>query len=56
VQVPGGVFIPSLITGAAMGRFIGVTMQFLDPTDRVVGVFADRGTYALVGACANLAG
>jgi chloride channel 7 len=48
--VPAGLFVPSLISGAAIGRLIGeVLVQFV--TDKV-----DPGMYALIGAGAVLAG
>ncbi|CAK8985921.1 unnamed protein product [Durusdinium trenchii] len=51
--VPAGLFVPSLLTGAVLGRFVGEVLQAELP--QVVGP-ADPGIYALVGACAMLAG
>mmetsp|Transcript_68512 Transcript_68512/g.198769 ORF Transcript_68512/g.198769 Transcript_68512/m.198769 type:complete len:807 (+) Transcript_68512:74-2494(+) len=48
LSVPSGLFVPSLLGGAAMGRIIG---QTLEPY-----VTADPGIYALVGATAMLSG
>jgi len=33
--VPGGVFIPSMIAGAALGRLVGHALRALDPTEQV---------------------
>lgn len=51
--VPGGVFIPSMIAGAAMGRLIGFMLRSINGTELI---FADKGTYSLVGAAATLSG
>ena len=45
--VPSGLFVPSLLTGAALGRLLG---ELLKPWGAVPGM------YALVGAAASLAG
>jgi len=42
--VPGGVFIPSMIAGAAMGRVVGHFFNFVSGSV----IIADNGTYALV--------
>jgi chloride channel 7 len=47
LPVPSGVFVPSLLAGAAFGRFWGHSLNQAFP-----GSFADSGTYALVGAAA----
>lgn len=47
--MPSGLFIPSLLSGAALGRIVG---QSLHP----LGGFAAPGVYALIGASAVLGG
>jgi chloride channel 7 len=51
--VPGGVFIPSMIAGASLGRVIGHLLRSINGAELL---FADKGTYALVGAAATLSG
>lgn len=51
--VPSGLFVPSLLSGAAFGRLFGHLLHKLDHTN---GTFADSGTYALMGAAAVLGG
>jgi chloride channel 7 len=51
--VPAGMFVPSLMSGAAFGRLIGHLLHKLDNTS---GTFADSGTYALMGAAAITSG
>jgi len=53
VAVPSGLFVPSLLSGAAFGRLVGHLLHRIDHTN---GTFADSGTYALVGAAAVLGG
>lgn len=53
IAVPSGLFVPSLLSGAAFGRLVGHLLHRLDPTN---GLFADSGTYALIGAAAVLGG
>lgn len=53
IAVPSGLFVPSLLSGAAFGRLCGHLFHKLDHTS---GTFADSGTYALMGAAALLAG
>lgn len=48
--VPSGLFVPSLLTGAALGRLCGQLLE------EHVGGVSHPGTYALVGASAVLAG
>jgi chloride channel 7 len=48
-SIPSGLFIPSLLSGAALGRIVG---QALHP----LGGFAEPGIYALVMASAVLGG
>lgn len=52
LAVPGGIFIPLLLTGAAWGRLIGLGVESVFPN--VAGI--DPGKYALVGAAAQLGG
>lgn len=53
IAVPAGMFVPSLLSGAAFGRLIGHLLHKLDKTR---GTFADSGTYALMGAAAVTGG
>jgi len=53
IAVPSGLFVPSLLSGAALGRLCGHLLHKLDHTS---GTFADSGTYALMGAAAVLGG
>ena len=48
---PAGLFVPTLLAGAAYGRLIGHWMNMAFP-----GYVADSGTYALIGAAAILGG
>jgi len=48
--VPSGLFVPSLLGGAAFGRMIGQEMQAID------SVATTHGLYALIGATAMLSG
>ena len=48
--VPSGLFVPSLLVGAVLGRLVGQGLQSLS------GKVAPPGMYALVGAGATLAG
>lgn len=51
INVPGGIFIPGLTMGAALGRFFGELL--------VLGGLAsdrDRGTFALLGSAASISG
>ncbi|PAA83097.1 hypothetical protein BOX15_Mlig012289g1 [Macrostomum lignano] len=51
VMVPSGLFIPSLLIGAAWGRGVGIGLNLLFPTH-----FTDPGKFALIGAAAQLGG
>ncbi|XP_070580621.1 H(+)/Cl(-) exchange transporter 7-like [Ptychodera flava] len=51
LSVPSGLFIPSLLTGAAWGRLVGMFVHSYVP-----GSFSDPGKYALIGAAAQLGG
>lgn len=46
IAVPSGLFVPTLLSGAAFGRLCGHLLHKLDHTN---GTFADSGTYALMG-------
>ncbi|XP_042861796.1 H(+)/Cl(-) exchange transporter 7-like isoform X2 [Penaeus japonicus] len=50
--IPSGLFIPTLLCGAAWGRLVGKLMSLLFPDQD----WADEGKYALVGAGAMLGG
>lgn len=53
LSVSGGLFIPCLVTGAAWGRLVGLSLEtFFPHADWCV----DPGKYALVGAAAQLGG
>jgi H+/Cl- antiporter ClcA len=49
--VPSGLFVPTLLSGAAFGRLIGHLLHQFNQ-----GTFADAGTYSLVGAAAVMGG
>jgi chloride channel 7 len=51
VMAPAGLFVPTLLAGAAYGRLIGHWMNTAFP-----GHVADAGTYALIGAASILGG
>ncbi|XP_072549298.1 H(+)/Cl(-) exchange transporter 7 [Salminus brasiliensis] len=53
LTVSAGVFIPSLLIGAAWGRLFGILLPFM--TTKKLG-WADPGKYALMGAAAQLGG
>uniref|UniRef100_A0A8L2UJZ0 Chloride channel protein n=1 Tax=Rattus norvegicus TaxID=10116 RepID=A0A8L2UJZ0_RAT len=52
LTVSAGVFIPSLLIGAAWGRLFGISMSYLTGA----AIWADPGKYALMGAAAQLGG
>lgn len=52
IAVPSGLFIPSLLTGSAYGRFVGEVMVKVFGEDSGI----DPRTYSLVGAAAVLGG
>ncbi|KAG5178539.1 chloride channel protein 7 [Tribonema minus] len=54
VAVPSGLFVPSLLSGAALGRLCGHLLHKLAGGNGAL--FADSGTYALIGAAAALGG
>ncbi|KAM7542895.1 hypothetical protein Aperf_G00000006787 [Anoplocephala perfoliata] len=51
VSVPSGLFIPSLLLGAAWGRLVGDLLHAASPT-----IFPDPSKFALIGAAAQLGG
>lgn len=51
LAIPSGLFIPSLLIGAAWGRLVGIGMSSLFPDAGL-----DPGKYALIGAAATLGG
>ncbi|KAK2180123.1 hypothetical protein NP493_458g02020 [Ridgeia piscesae] len=52
LSVPSGLFIPCLLTGAAWGRLIGISVRGVFPDAE----WANPGKFALVGAAAQLGG
>lgn len=52
LAIPSGLFIPSLLIGAAWGRLFGICLQYLFPD----ATWLDSGKYALIGAAAQLGG
>ena len=48
---PAGIFVPTLLSGAALGRVLGHVLHVLFPTHVM-----DAGSYALIGAAAVLGG
>uniref|UniRef100_A0A8C1W1S8 Chloride channel protein n=1 Tax=Cyprinus carpio TaxID=7962 RepID=A0A8C1W1S8_CYPCA len=53
LTVSAGVFIPSLLIGAAWGRLFGILLSFIASSQ---SIWADPGKYALIGAAAQLGG
>lgn len=51
LAIPSGLFIPSLLIGAAWGRLFGIGINTLFPSSNV-----DPGKYALIGAASTLGG
>lgn len=51
IAVPSGLFVPSLLSGAAFGRLVGNLVYKLNPT-----AYAFSNTYSLIGAAAVLGG
>uniref|UniRef100_A0A665WPT2 Chloride channel protein n=1 Tax=Echeneis naucrates TaxID=173247 RepID=A0A665WPT2_ECHNA len=54
LAVSAGVFIPSLLIGAAWGRLFGILLAYITPNS--AAKWADPGKYALIGAAAQLGG
>ncbi|MBN3303918.1 CLCN7 protein, partial [Amia calva] len=55
LTVSAGVFIPTLLIGAAWGRLFGICLAKM-PTNDTGKIWADPGKYALIGAAAQLGG
>ncbi|XP_077395894.1 H(+)/Cl(-) exchange transporter 7 [Festucalex cinctus] len=53
LTVSAGVFIPSLLIGAAWGRLCGILLSAISAKG---SIWADPGKYALIGAAAQLGG
>ncbi|KAJ0058160.1 hypothetical protein NL108_008792, partial [Boleophthalmus pectinirostris] len=53
LSVSAGVFIPSLLIGAAWGRLCGILLASISSSG---SLWADPGRYALIGAAAQLGG
>lgn len=49
---PAGLFVPTLLSGAALGRLFGHAIAQFAPNS----TFSDEGTYALLGAAAMMGG
>ncbi len=49
---PAGLFVPTLLSGAALGRLFGHLIAQFAPTS----AFSEEGTYALLGAAAMMGG
>ena len=67
IKVPAGLFIPSLFTGACVGRVVGMWVSYLQATQKSSYLFSEcegvpqnlcvtPGVYAIVGAAAVLGG
>jgi len=54
LSVSSGIFIPTLLAGAAWGRFLGAALEEVLPDEYINN--ADPGKYALLGAAAMLGG
>ena len=55
VALPTGLFVPSILCGAAYGRLVGVFVADLRPVTGSLSSI-DEGTYALLGAASFLGG
>jgi len=53
---PAGLFVPSLFTGACLGRCVGVAMQAMNSGHRLFPQDVEPGVYSMVGAAAVLGG
>ena len=54
INVPSGMFVPAIITGAALGRFVGEALQSSGYSVLVGDIHA--GVFALIGSAAILGG
>eukprot|EP00931_Biecheleriopsis_adriatica_P114704 TRINITY_DN90618_c0_g1_i1.p1 TRINITY_DN90618_c0_g1~~TRINITY_DN90618_c0_g1_i1.p1 ORF type:complete len:878 (-),score=147.54 TRINITY_DN90618_c0_g1_i1:67-2664(-) len=53
---PAGLFVPSLFTGASIGRLVGTVMQAANQDHRFFARDVEPGVYSMVGAAAVLGG
>ncbi|CAE8590640.1 unnamed protein product [Polarella glacialis] len=53
---PAGLFVPSLFTGACIGRFMGVVLQAANQGHALFPRDVEPGVYSMVGAAAVLGG
>eukprot|EP00930_Biecheleria_cincta_P036145 TRINITY_DN24806_c0_g1_i1.p1 TRINITY_DN24806_c0_g1~~TRINITY_DN24806_c0_g1_i1.p1 ORF type:complete len:781 (+),score=93.02 TRINITY_DN24806_c0_g1_i1:69-2411(+) len=53
---PAGLFVPSLFTGACLGRLVGVVAHWANADHRFFPRDVEPGVYAMVGAAAVLGG
>lgn len=51
-SIPAGLFIPTLLSGSALGRLVGEVANRVLPS----GMAVDAGTYALIGSASMLGG
>jgi CBS domain-containing protein len=51
-SIPAGLFIPTLLSGSALGRLVGEVANRVLP----IGMAVDAGTYALIGSASMLGG
>ncbi|CAJ1383228.1 unnamed protein product [Effrenium voratum] len=56
VPCPAGLFVPSLFTGAALGRLVGILVQAMNHEQQLFPRSVEPGVYAMVGAAAVLGG
>jgi len=52
LSIPSGIFIPALLSGAAWGRLLGISLYWMSNG----AAWADPGKYALIGAASQLGG
>eukprot|EP01025_Chloroclados_australasicus_P045910 TRINITY_DN5061_c0_g1_i3.p1 TRINITY_DN5061_c0_g1~~TRINITY_DN5061_c0_g1_i3.p1 ORF type:complete len:975 (-),score=102.89 TRINITY_DN5061_c0_g1_i3:1065-3989(-) len=56
VGAPQGLFVPSLMVGACVGRLIGQLMWHIVKVKQWTGIYTSLPTYAIIGASASLGG
>jgi chloride channel 3/4/5 len=58
IQVPGGVFLPSMVVGALQGHFISLCIQHFQPNlnNWHIKLSAEPVLYAMVGAASVISG
>jgi len=54
--VPCGLFVPSLFTGACIGRVFGMAVRYFHITFNFAAQEVNPGVYAMIGAAAVLGG